>query len=296
MRKAFTLLLLTIAFSPIATYGQKIIFADKTNRWYHVMTQEVPSQGHKTVTNYSVYTAERDTFINNTYYVKIGTVAVRHDTAENKVYFFDTTDKVLYDYTLQVGDTFYAPRKYPGNVYPFVAYRVDKVDSLMIDTTYHKRISLKVIDPAKYDFLPPDYSFIEGIGCERDPLFPVTGFQIFQTVLNESIHCFKSQGKIPSFFTNCADTLLSVNEDIHSSAIILKAYPQPASSAVTIELPGNMRGSISIHNINGKPVYTNQFTDKRILNITLDIPGGVYFYKIRDTKTSAVYTGKLSMY
>lgn len=294
MRYLTTLSICCLLFLKVG--AQKIIFADKTNRWHCVTTRVIPSQAHTKVKVYSIYTADRDTIINGTYYVKIGTVAVRHDTAENKVYFFDTTDKVLYDYTLQVGDTFYAPKEYAGNRYPAVAYSVDKVDSVLLNTTYHKRISLKVIDRAKYDFRVSGYSFTEGIGCERNPLFPITGFNTYEDQFNDYIQCFKSQGKIPSIFTNCADTILGVNESIAPNAIPVKIYPQPTHSEITIELPDNMHGSISIYNISGQHVHTKPFTDKRILNITLDVPGGLYFYKIRDTKRSVVYTGKLSMY
>jgi len=75
----------------------------------------------------------------------------------------------------------------------------------------------------------------------------------------------------------------------------LKAYPNPASNLVTIEVPENTRGDIFILDMNGKlALHQKGFTSQQLLDISL-LPAGVYSleYVPVDNKEKVVYTNRL---
>ena len=101
-------LLMSILLTAVAADGQKIRFTDTSNVWYESVHTWDMSQMWRT-------TYKGDSSINGTDYQKLYTLGksstnlyllIREDTLAKKIYYWDdTTERVLYDFSLEVGDT-----------------------------------------------------------------------------------------------------------------------------------------------------------------------------------------------
>ena len=170
-----TLLVITFLLLSIASTAQKIHFTDTTNQWTYYL-HNCSGETGITPTEYND-SYSGDTLIGGISYRRLlqsyltGLLYVREDTIAQKVYVRgvgDTADDLLYDYTLNVGDSFYA---YPGTP-AHATFYVASEDSVQINTLWYKTWYLI---SAAGSTLPAgiSYTIIEGIGCDQQPLFPV---------------------------------------------------------------------------------------------------------------------------
>lgn len=213
---------------------------------------------------YYHYETGSDTVINSDIYVKIirspfavsgsnpcyyadvapGYVgALRDDSVANKVFFIyqsQTTDSLLFDYNINVGDTV------KGILAPLFTYAfVTSIDSVLIDSQYHKRWNLDYC--SGYSFY-----FIEGIGSN---LGLIEGFGCGAGIVSYLICVMDSSGSIYSGSSSSLGCQLinSIN-DIYSEKDIIKISPNPSSSEINISLEGEDLNDyeISITNILGE--------------------------------------------
>ena len=81
---------------------------------------------------------------------------------------------------------------------------------------------------------------------------------------------------------------LEVNPTLnHTDDFNLKAYPNPASDELNINLEGTIHGAANLQlvNVQGQIIYTQQLTNDNIQNITLNItpyPAGIYLLRVLD--------------
>lgn len=65
----------------------------------------------------------------------------------------------------------------------------------------------------------------------------------------------------------------------------MRKYPNPFSNTATLEIINwkNQNYKLMIYNMVGEKVYSSQISNP-ISHISLDLPSGMYFYKVEDNK------------
>jgi two-component system OmpR family response regulator len=178
---------------------------------------------------------------------------------------------LLYDYALQVGDTF---KRYWGDSLAF-EHIVDSVGYVDIGGVPHKWLSLSPVVDNPFLFFS-SYTFIEGLGCAKGVLYPY-----YPSFFEEDrlLFCFEKNGSNPSvnpaisktyFLTNNTSPFgppyfidefdfnntsscgfLSVDEVQDDLAGHFSIYPNPASGRVWVE-GINPPADYAIQSIDGK--------------------------------------------
>ncbi len=76
--------------------------------------------------------------------------------------------------------------------------------------------------------------------------------------------------------------IVSVEELSHSDKVLI--YPNPTSTSITVELPNTPQKNtfLSIYNLNGQQLITQQITEPQSLIDVSGLKSGVYFVKIVD--------------
>jgi hypothetical protein len=285
-------LLLTLGFP---SFGQKIHFTDTTNVWHGYIWDDwdIPYYSSPFTENYI-----GDTIIHGTAYktlnsFMLGVSYIREDTVSKKVYAIrpiagtDTAEKLLYDYKLNVGDTFKTSS-------PF--FYVTAIDSVIINSIWHKTWHFHS------DFR--DYDVIEGIGSTICTCLPLnTAIIGGEAAIN--LTCFNNDGttpplskKIGPYFdntTSCSVVLvpLSVNKTINKNELS-SIFPNPIDETSKITLPYTISsGEISVSNDIGQTIINTSFQNKEELLIgdKIQTPG-IYFYRVMDNQRGQVFSGK----
>jgi len=163
-----------------------------------------------------------DTLFNGHTYRPLNSMYLREDTLAGKVYkvnFSDSNEVVLYDFTLEVGDS--ALSKVVGDstwVY------VVQVNTVKIGSEWRKKITFNAPDasPNCID------SWIEGVGSIFGPLGPPNfGYDCWH--YRAYLSCYKDTSK--TLYGDC--TPVGV-EKIDGSSEALKIWPNPTSGKVNI--------------------------------------------------------------
>ena len=187
-------------------FAQKVRFSDVNNEW-NVRLTNVGGVTDGWIYPYN-YTAsvQKNGYAYNVLEGTVNThdsILVREDTLLQKVYciaykvkgFYtnDTVEKVLYDFSLQVGDTFSLSIPTPWSPQtPYTnTHLVLSVDSFFINGTVHKKWSYQTLQGG----MP--YDVVEGLGAMNDPAFPL--FPIMYPVSGVwwDLVCFSNQNTYP---------------------------------------------------------------------------------------------------
>lgn len=300
-------------FCTEAVMGQKIHFSDTSNLW-SVVTSSCGGDEHMPLVDVTYYSA--DTIFNGAYYKVLSgyqsNAFIREDTSEGKVYAFvadypsyDTTEQLLYDYTLQFGDTF---------VSKFTRHVVSGIDSVVINNTIHKVWYLSCIGPfGQYNFV--DYKVIEGLGCTNAPLYPSYPY-FFEECIFEI--CFNNNGGNPVFgnaidtfhwqyypyfwfgtvyydnVTSCAEDFNVAVHNVSGNATETLVFPNPITSSSKIILPGEISsGTLWITNQLGQLIQQREITRQKEINIgDAILQPGLYYYHIYDNINQVSLKGK----
>lgn len=77
---------------------------------------------------------------------------------------------------------------------------------------------------------------------------------------------------------------------------IVKLYPNPATSYITLEQKGYEKGlSIQVYNFLGKKMYESQNVAEKITIDLADFNRGVYIYHLRDQSGKIIESGKFQV-
>jgi hypothetical protein len=196
--------------------------------------------------------------------------AIRQDTAARTVYYVesnDTTEWLLYDFSLEAGDTLRGYLKSFGCPDDSV---VTAVDSVYIDGSYRKRWKF-------FTWFGPDY-IIEGIGYTGGPFTPVCswfeGGSVLICCTQENIVLFQD-----SFYTTTpgmCELLNSVPKACDGNEAVL--YPNPMHEAAILHTPFQS-GTLFLYDCMGRKVMELiiESENSRIERGTLKT--GIYYYK-----------------
>lgn len=285
---------LLIVFLVIAcgSYGQKIRFTDTSNVWYQ-------SNHYWDYSEMCAIAIKGDTLINGTTYQKFYSrdvsgekfyALIREDSTTKKIYYWSATaERVLYDFSLNIGDTI---------SYQLGSHYVKSIDSVKIDSFWYKTFYFEsVTSQAEWP-----YTVIENIGCVRSLDFPI--FSAYKSGRSHYLNCFFNNGIKPTLsktvgtFDNqdsCYTYLIYVSVDdisAENQAVVISLHPANASSVIA--LPGGLLdGELYIYNTLGQTVKNIQFNNTSKITIG-QLPGsGVYHYRVCDKSSGKVWQGKL---
>jgi uncharacterized membrane protein YhdT len=214
------------------------------------------------------------------------TGAYRNDTLAKKVWYIpkdSITEFLIYDFSLNVGDTFVVPLNLwyeaPCAVSP-ITYIVTSVDT--IDYMYLGK-DRRVINLSYQDNFDATGKFVEGIGNEDGFLHYISwcfefGCSLKYLVVHDSVLYGGPNDCINIVFPN------SINELQANNPITI--FPNPTTGSFTVQ--GNGQGIVTVLDIAGRTVATGK------LNEEINLQGeakGLYF--IRAAVGGSVQTFKL---
>ncbi len=286
MKKISILLIAIFAFN-IANAQQYYPFPDNNVVWNFSFYQSC-QYGHASE-NYSIIISG-DTIINSITYHKLSipfvqTVisgncngidtagykgAIRQDIANKKVYYIspiDTSEQLLYDFAMQVGDTVKGYTQLSYGVQDIV----QSIDSVLVGNTYRKRL---FINPSSNIY------FIESIGSTYGLVNKTPYLPFSEPIYN--IICFQQNGQslYPDTTTNC-QIIVSI-KSINETDTQIKLYPNPAKETLTIETDATNQ-KLEIINLLGETIHTIYIYKKATLN-TSAFANGIYIIKIPSKK------------
>lgn len=240
--------------------------------------------------NYSI-SISGDTTINALTYHKLTTPfantialrgykgAIRQDIAAKKIYFVprtETTEQLLYDFTLQVGDTV------KGYIQANLSQKdtIKSIDSVLVGNSYRKRWLVN----SNYNIY-----FIEGIGStyglfEQSP-GSTPDFPDF------SINCYRENTLTlyPDSQTNCE--LINSVKRIETNSNQIRILPNPQDGSLKIEFDNTDIVEIKVIDLSGKVIYQQPTTNMKTILIDR-LQNGLYILTGKDT-TNRLITRKL---
>ncbi len=282
-------LIILISFLLLATAAkaQKIYFTDTTNVWYYISEAYWKNTVHE-------YSYHGDTVANSYTYFKLGSpLWVREDTAAGIVYYsndLNSTDNILYNYNLQLGDTFTTDGHTMFSQSAGDTFILTAIDTINIAGYTHKLQRFDYLLPAGGAYV----LVIEGLGSWE------AGF-----ILNPPhpddyglLSCFENNKRNVTirpaigFFDNIHSCeLLSVNE---LTKDVVQIVPNPANSNSILWLSQTLQhGKLLITNAMGQKIAAINIKEQSsiALGAYISTPG-VYIYQLSDLQTGAVQSGR----
>lgn len=237
--------------------------------------------------NYS-YTFLGDTLINNLTYHKLTIPftnsyivgygyrgAIRQDIVARKVFYIPPTEiseKVLYDFTMQVGDTI--------NVDPYCsqADTIQSIDSVLIENSFRKRWLFK-----------NSFYIIEGIGstCELLKIVPVN----YTDGPEFNLNCYRENNTTlyPDLQTNCE--LITSLKLFKTNSNEIKICPNSQNGSFAIVFENANIVEIKLIDMSGKVIFQQPTTNKK--SILIDGLHSGFYVLIGKNTTNKLITKKL---
>lgn len=294
-KQTFTIMMITILAPFYAISQQYHPFPEQNTYWTVV---EFNQQYYYWDTY--IYTVKGDTVLNNKPYKKIWQLDdipgshdtlwvlhsfMRQDTLQKKVWFIrhymnDTTEKLGYDFDVQIGDTVYLPAFDYENIGDSIFLLIDPgTDSTLLrNGEYRKNFSFRSLYPNS------GWSFyvIEGVGTQQTPFPNLFYFDPFH---QSELVCHKVNGiylygasPLPD---ECGFTV-NINEILQTQTVAVK--PNPCNNYFDIQLPENIKTELNIQLINtfGKVVLLKkaELSEKEISINTSSFSNGLYILNI----------------
>lgn len=198
--------------------------------------------------------------------------AIREDTINKKVFAYYAGDSLMYDFSLQVGDTIHSSALAIFRNAGVDTIRVDNIDSILINGVYHKRFnSTPTMVPGNF---PQVYHYIEGIGSTEGF---ISNNMVFEG--EEYLICVGkifNQSLFPDSTYNCifATSLNDIQTENH-----LRIYPNPASDFLRIHSTVSMM-KIEFIDMFGHVVYNKSTKSKDAMVSIEQLLNGIYSARI----------------
>jgi len=271
-----TILLFTLLALTFNINGQiKHPFPDSTGQWvdFWSVTDNTGTYAWKdttfidgdTIIQGKKYSIAKGGFYEDSYF-RVDSLKVYHRFAYTPTP-LDTGEILMYDFGLQVGDTFDL-----GEIegYPTFFNKVSKIDSVMYNGSYYKKFH--------FDSYYAGFYWVEGIGSSQ-------GFLPFMFYLERAhvFNCFHRNGLDYEFdlmgTSSCGILPLGIKK--HNITDI-EVYPNPTSRELNIDM-GNTYTNIDITvlNLAGGQVMSTTRTNKQQLKLNLQkLTSGIYFIEV----------------
>jgi hypothetical protein len=197
------------------------------------------------------------------------TGAYRQDTSAKTVYYVadgDTSEKLLYNFNLHVGDTV--------STYCNIPSIISEEDSVFINGNYRKRWKMNFLNGPNY--------IIEGIGFTGGPFSPLCNWEPVATVL---VCC--TQDNVILFQDSLYTTTPGLCDVINAVRPVIKnpevnVYPNPFHDYATLEL-SNFPATLEIYNLPGIKVSDQEIISNQTIIQTNHLENGFYFYIVKNS-------------
>jgi hypothetical protein len=207
--------------------------------------------------------------------------SIRQDTTNKKVFIVppsSITEELLYDFTMQVGDTvrgYLESNASPRDI-------VQSIDSVLVGSTYRKKWNIN----SGYNI-----SFIEGIGSTYGLLELSPGCITDQ--LEYSITCFQQnfQTLYPDTTSNCQLIDAVNSEEIISDQV--KAFPNPCNGSITIDFGKMESREIILTDLLGHLIFQEKIINQSQFKID-NLQRGSYILTIIDKTNNTAVRKKIS--
>jgi hypothetical protein len=207
--------------------------------------------------------------VSNHFYVGNYSGCYREDTVQRKVYFIPALDSIeylLYDFTLQIGDTVVGYLTNYCTMIPSIII-VQNIDSVLVDTDYRKRWNIGTCN------------IIEGIGSDLGLLRDHCGYY------GSTLMCYKENHEVV-FYKDSSFYPCDINvSTFEISSIATLIFPNPFNSITSITI-GNQNFKncqLIIYDLSGrmKDQQTIDFTNNKTATIKRNsLSNGMYFYQL----------------
>jgi len=294
--KRTTHLLFILLFSCLFSYGQEEYeytpFPDSNAIWSEIYRAPV-SEGYKeeyralaifnedTIINsikYHKLFRLYDTLLNRDKAVYLG--GIREDSSKRVFYkgdnlyeeylYMNTNDNgevLLYDFSLEVGDTLYGGNFALSDEEKLI---VTKIDTILYNNSFRR----------KHHFQFSRQKWIEGIGNIRGLLF-ISGALPTNGIYNTLI-CFKQNGEqkyLNPEYEECFPGVLSSKIKAPGENEVL-VYPNPSAGHIHFEKLQDFK-ILTIYDLHGQIIENREIYSKDCLTLdTYRFPPGMYFYKL----------------
>jgi len=275
MRKIFVTILLSGFFINTfsQTYTPMLENGKIWNMQYDIWTVGIPNS--TVTTNYGYFIDGTTTLNGTVYYVlrdsrNTDVYYLREDPTNKKVYLLDTsnnTEKVLYDFNVQVGDVFNA----------------DKLNTLFTAT---ERTVVSIGTELKFGINTKFYTLSGTNNNNCIKVYEGVGFSP-EGLINDPVWCSTFDPNYKYTLTNINQTLAI--DDYASKNTLIVLY-----DATTQQLKVNKNNTsfiIKIYSVSGQKVLDTQL--KGTLNVS-QLREGLYFYKLSTDKSTL--KGKILIY
>lgn len=271
---------LVLLLCPALCPAQKIHFSDTSNKW---MTYFYHSQGASNGQQVYYKYSYSDSVVNEngrTYSVlnkgPNGLMLVREEG--NKIYIkplvsdfcglivTNPNEFLYFDYDLQVGDTLKMPLTTTAVPDVFSIHRVESIDSIVINGTWHKMLHMNVVS----GFIG-EYIVTEGLGASKGPL--IAGYSLNYT---GSLICFQNNGTTPlQNLSNCSK--LNVVEEVDDVSGFFIIAPNPTTDNVSVSYTGQVKTDfeLNIRDISGRSTIRSQFAKDIKIDVST-LQSGLY--------------------
>ena len=288
MKNLFYLFLLFASFQTAQAQYKPLPMQNA--EWYQYGGIALLSCPTCTLVDYKYY-SDGDTLINSQTYVKIKKVevpsindlslfptytgAIRQDTLNKKIYVVltdSTTEHILYDFSLQVGDTNNSVlHTLASDCLGYNTETLYLIDTIQVNGNDHRVFHFQGSCTAN------GVNYIEGIGSDFGLLFPN-----LMDMEESHLNCLKinNQTYYPYANANCT---LPDTASIKDSDLLLEIsiYPNPSSDILTISMPENiLRNKALLFDASGREVqqfYLNSGENHLKLN---GLENGVYMFQV----------------
>lgn len=193
----------------------------------------------------------------------------------------DSTEKyLLYDFSLEEGDTVEINNPWEDGLRTLIALNVDSVE---LSDGYYKRIGVGIYDPPSGQPHVIDH-WIEGVGSVNGLFYSAwyimdLGYQLLCFHRNDTLVYLNSPDG------TCGYIFVGIDDRISSSTV--KIYPNPVVNVLTIK--SSVDRMVRIYDINGSNIYSGR-------DHTIDLSWlntGMYFIRVYDDKNQVIATDKL---
>lgn len=221
-----------------------------------------------------------------TTYLNVYKGAIRQDTAARKVFIVPptgNTEELLYDFTMQVGDTV---RGYIESQQQNNPDRVLSIDSVLVGNSYRKKWNID----NQYSI-----SFIEGIGSTYGLV--EYSFSNATDQLMISISCFQqnSQTLYPDTSSNCLQIGIlfdAINGD-DPNTDLLNVFPNPCRGSVNLDFGKSTTCEIILTDLSGRLIFQQQIFNQSRCSID-KLESGSYMLTVLDENKKIVSRKKIN--
>lgn len=280
MKKCYVLILLL--FTAKFTFSQYRPLPMQNAEW--VCSGAFNLLSTPTSINYMYYT-DNDTLIGSMVYVNIRKVeipsvndvntyqtytgAIRQDTLNKKIYIVptdSTSEKLLYDFSLNVGDTVVS---FLNETCPAIE-TIGAIDSIIVNGNYHRRLHLQGGCSGIQIY------YIEGIGSNFGLIFPNNTGNLSNLICTK----VNNQTYYPDSSTSC-NLVTSVNSLDIDMAIDI--YPNPSNNEINIIIPDTEKltsNTITLLSPLGQILITEKINSQKSIIDISSLPKGLYLLTI----------------